>query len=281
MTYHRIFSIIAMLIFIVVLEKSLSLEHFVNYYSLDTVNKKHKSNVFNNTILLTNNDKHGETINEILNKDNFKNMIRYIEGMKWNLWNHNITDKIEKENQKVLNLLDKKLNKKYYTTNYQINKFRENHHDSNKIIVDIDVSICNDEIPHLYHFNVLYYINLTNKEIQIIICKLIGRIKENTNIDYYNIEGNNDFKYIDFKSDIQKMNYDNLIINEKKENEKVIDILYQEFIKDNEYDDDMKKNIYFKKNHDYIKQMFTKNLIEKDISNRKYKEINSEYENVY
>jgi len=282
MTYHHIFSIIAMLIFIIVLEKSLSLEHFVNYYSLDTVDKNYNNDIFNNTILLTNNDKHGDIINEILNKDNLKNMIKYIEGMKWkNLWNHNITDKIEKENQKVLNLLDKKLNKKYYTTNYQINKFKENHHDHNKLIIDIDVSICNDEIPHLYHFNVLYYINLINKEIQIIICKLIGRIKDNANLDYHNIEGNNEFKYIDFKPDINKINYDNLIINEKKENEKIIDILYHEFMIDDQYDNDMKKNIYFKKNHDFIKQMFKKSLIQKDMSNHKYKEINSEYENVY
>ena len=281
MTYHHIFSLIAMFLFIVVLEKSLTLEHFVNYYSLDTVDKKYDSNIFKNTVLLTNNDTDGDIINKILNKDNLKNMIKYIEGMKWNLWNHNITDIIEKENQKVLNLLDKKLKNKYYTSYYKINKFREKQNNADKIIVDIDVAIGNNEMPHLYHFNVLYYFDLTNKEIQIIICKLIGKIREDTNLDYHNIEGNIDFKYINFKSNMKKTNYDNLIINEENENDKVMDILYQDFIIDNEYDEDMKKNVYAKKNHDYIRHMFFKNLKNNDLSNHRYKEINSEYENVY
>jgi hypothetical protein len=281
MSYQNMFIYISMFLFIIFIQKTLNIEHFVEYSPFYYQNKINSQNIFNNTILLTNNDTEGEQIEKLLNTNSVNKVIKYIDGMKWKKWNKNVTQNVKNANDTAMKTLQTKLKGKYKIEINKINRYRENQHSDKIVIIETDILV------DFFHFNVLYYSNFAKNEIVIILCKLIGRIKETelyeNELEYYNInDENNDYVLVENKLDKrQEFVKDEDIQSEKHENIKVIDLIYNKFMEDINEEEDVIKHIFFKRNHDFIQKLFLNNLNKNDKTYHKYKEIQMTDEYIY
>lgn len=252
--------------------------------SVLTESKPCVKDIFNHTIPLQNNIQ-GEDNNEILeevltsyihNPSDINKIIKYVEGIEWNDWCDDINEEQYVINQCLIEIIQKRLTKfKYDIIQSRINKYKEDKYNNEKLIIDCDVAIYNDLQVNAYHLKILYYVDLTTKEVDIITVKLIGKIDEryvyNDGITYL-VKNATPYKETTYRKYLGNINLEDTNDNIIKDDKKTSDILYSKIIQDDCIDDDdYVRNIIFKKNHDVVRKMFLDNLT------KSQKPINSRY----
>jgi|DEB0MinimDraft_4_1074332.scaffolds.fasta_scaffold23047_1 hypothetical protein len=260
-------------IFLIIAFGLFLLNTFLIFESFSNKNFKYKSptkcndNIFNHTIIITNNDTNGEKIMKLLQNDNTMNVIKYLDGVKWNDWNHNVNEKTKKGNDEVIRKISKILETDDYEIVYsKINKYRQSLDCSSKIIIDCDILVHKEPLSHAYHFKVLYLEDTVKQYNEIVFIKMIGKVEERY-IYEDDIENNEIIDMQIYKNEnISKDIFDtnDTIQDIITQDQKVANLLYNKFMIDHVKSDDYKKNIVFKKNHDFILNMFMNKLKTKE-----------------
>jgi len=234
---------------------------------------KCSDNIFDNTVVITNEDTIGYTILEKFDYKNVKKAIKYFEGIKWNDWNTNIDQTLKTINNTMIDKISKQVGGEYEIVFNKVNKNRESCDCSRKIIVDCDILIYKQSMTHAYHYKVVYYVDLETDILDIVVVKLIGKVLEkylyDDNIEYSNITDKHIYKDENFAR--VSLETEDTIYDIIDQDRKVIDMLYTKFMTVDLQNEEYKTNVSFKKNHDFVRNMFMSKLTNNDsVSSSKY-----------